>query len=164
MKHEKDRIEGEGVDPSSDLALLRQMNQAVEAETWLPRSELWLAPLPALGIVGIVGMDAFRDGPTGAAVGSAMVGVMAFVVAAVSAVRRRRVRPAGPSIPRRTAVPLAFILLVSWLILRAWDLLTWSDDSRVLWLVGGWLATTLVLAASMAITNRWRRSLMGGSR
>ncbi len=143
------------MDPQAQLAMLETIQDATEAEAWMPPTPLWHAPLLSTSIAGLA---LFRDGPAGWAIAGGVVGGVAVVFAAWDQLRRRRATPRRMAKPLR---PLAFygiILAVTFVIVATWGMIDVPDRSgpAVLALIGAWLATTVAFAVGIATTNRMR--------
>lgn len=146
---------GEGMDPQAQLAMLATIQDATEVEAWMPPTPVWHAPVLATAIAGLA---LINNGPEGWATTGAVVGGVALAVSVVDQLRRQRVLPRRMRKPLRAFAFYGFILVVSYIIAMAWDAIDLPDGSAqtALALAGAWLATTVVFALGITITNRAR--------
>lgn len=135
--------------------MLEAVQDATEAEGWMPPTPIWHAPILATALAGFALVN---DGPDGWAVAGVLVGGLAALFAIVDQARRRRVTPRRMTRPARVVAFYGFILVVSGAIVIAWGALELSDSSgrAAVMLVAAWLATTAAFAVGISITDRMR--------
>jgi len=156
---ETTRPEGAGDDqvgPESQLVMLERLQDAAEAEAWMPPTPRWHAPLLATGLGGY-GLVISGPGEIWAVLG-AIVGGVAIVVGFIDQIRRQRAWPRRIRKPFRVLAFYAFICVAVYLTVGAWASIGWPSTwpMQMVTLGAAWLITAMVLTAGIEITNRMR--------
>ena len=146
---------GDEMDPQAQLAMLKTVQDATEAEAWMPPTPLWHAPVLATAIAGLA---LINDGPDGWAIPGAVIGAIAVAFGIVDQLRRRRASPRRIRKPLRAVAFYGFILVVTYCILAMWGAIDLPDSAGQAAPVafGAWLATTMIFALGIAVTDRMR--------
>ena len=151
------RSEGE-LDPQAQLEMLEAVQDATEAEAWMPATPVWQAPVLATAIAGIAMVN---NGPEGWALTGAVIGGLAALFAAMDQLRRQRVLPRRIRKPLRVLPFYGVIVVVTLGLVDMWGQIDFpASAGRAAGVVfGAWLVTTAVFLLGITATNwmgkRW---------
>ncbi|MGH1489126.1 MAG: hypothetical protein ACRBK7_06975 [Acidimicrobiales bacterium] len=163
MESTRKLMDEEEIDAQAQLAMLASVQNATEVEAWMPATPVWHAPLLAASIAGFA---VFSGGPDGWQMVALVIGVAALLIGVVDQRRRQGVSPRRTRKPLRVIAFYGVVAFVTYCTLALWSLVDWSPDlrPRPLTLLGAWLATTLLFAVGITITNRMRGRWIGSAR
>jgi len=152
METASDRDDHE-LDPQSQLAMLATVQDAAEAEAWMPPTPIWHAPVLATAFAGLYLINTDRAGLADL---GAVVGFLAVGIAIVDQIRRQRVVPRRLSKPRRALGFYGFMAAVALGLALLWSRIELPSGSTkaTLVLFGAWPTTTAILIFGIATTNR----------